>query len=143
MGNPAAAEIEEIAIGLGWPEGPTVMPDGRIVLVESYRSQLTSVDSSGRVSRFAYVAGAPNSCVLGSDGALYVCQNGGTVGPWRAAEMSVPSIQRVRPGGKAEILELPKVGLKGNTHIPFTDLNNVQVADQLSAFLKKNKLDLR
>jgi hypothetical protein len=29
----------------------------------------------------------------------------------------------------------------GNTHIAFADLNNVQVADQLSLFLKRNKLD--
>lgn len=46
-------------------------------------------------------------------------------------------------GGYAEILALPAVGLKGNTHIPFADLNNVAVADQLSAFLHRNKLDLR
>jgi hypothetical protein len=38
---------------------------------------------------------------------------------------------------------LPAAGLKGNTHIPFADLNNVAVADQLSAFLHRNKLDLR
>lgn len=44
-------------------------------------------------------------------------------------------------GGKAEILLLPSVGLKGNTHIPFADLNNVAVADQLSLFLKKHGLD--
>jgi hypothetical protein len=46
-------------------------------------------------------------------------------------------------GGKAEILSLPAVGLKGNTHIAFADLNNVAVADQLSAFLRRNRLDLR
>lgn len=46
-------------------------------------------------------------------------------------------------GGKAEILFLPSVGLRGNTHIAFADLNNVAVSDQLSAFLKRNKLDLR
>jgi hypothetical protein len=46
-------------------------------------------------------------------------------------------------GGHAEILQLPSVGLKGNTHIAFADLNNVAVADQLSAFLRRNKLDLR
>ena len=46
-------------------------------------------------------------------------------------------------GGQAEILILPSVGLKGNTHIPFADLNNVAVADQLSAFLRSNRLDLR
>ncbi|RYD96093.1 MAG: hypothetical protein EOP61_18580 [Sphingomonadales bacterium] len=46
-------------------------------------------------------------------------------------------------GGKAEILFLPSVGLRGNTHIPFADLNNVAVADQLSAFLRAHKLDAR
>jgi hypothetical protein len=46
-------------------------------------------------------------------------------------------------GGKAELLLLPSVGLRGNTHIPFADLNNVAVADQLSLFLRKNKLDRR
>lgn len=46
-------------------------------------------------------------------------------------------------GGKAEILFLPAVGLHGNTHIPFADLNNVAVADQLSAFLRKHHLDER
>ncbi len=48
-----------------------------------------------------------------------------------------------RHGGHAEVLMLPSVGLKGNTHIAFADLNNIQVADQLSLFLKKNGLDLR
>jgi hypothetical protein len=46
-------------------------------------------------------------------------------------------------GGHAEILLLPSVGLKGNTHIAFADMNNVQVADQLSLFLKKHHLDQR
>ena len=108
--------------GLGWPEGPTLLPDGRLVLVESYRSQLTFITADGVASRFAYVAGAPNSCVLGSDGALYVCQNGGTTGPWRADEMTTPSIQRVREGGTPEIL-LTEVGghaLIGPNDLVFT-----------------------
>lgn len=46
-------------------------------------------------------------------------------------------------GGKAELLMLPDAGLKGNTHIPFADLNNEKVAEQLDLFLKKNKLDGR
>src|SRR5690606_7476758 len=44
-------------------------------------------------------------------------------------------------GGQAEVLFLPSVGLVGNTHIPFADLNNVAVADQLSLFLQRNGLD--
>ena len=46
-------------------------------------------------------------------------------------------------GGHAEILKLSSVGLKGNTHIPFMDMNNVAVADQVSKFLAKNGLDAR
>ncbi len=38
-------------------------------------------------------------------------------------------------GGQAEVLVLPEAGLKGNTHLPFADLNNVAVADLLSKFL--------
>ena len=46
-------------------------------------------------------------------------------------------------GGKAQVLRLPDAGLKGNTHIPFADMNNVAVADLLSKFLDENGLDKR
>ena len=46
-------------------------------------------------------------------------------------------------GGHCEILLLPDAGLKGNTHLPFADLNNVAVADELSKFLAKYGLDRR
>jgi gluconolactonase len=108
----AAGKPELVTTNLGWPEGPTVLPDGAgVVFVESYRSQLTLVGKDGKAQKYAYTAGAPNSSVLGSDG-LYVCQNGGTVGPWRAAEMVEPSIQRVTQGGKFEILLTQVAGKK-------------------------------
>jgi hypothetical protein len=46
-------------------------------------------------------------------------------------------------GGKAEVLLLPDAGLRGNTHIPFADLNNVAVADLLSKYLAQHGLDQR
>src|SRR5262245_4994314 len=46
-------------------------------------------------------------------------------------------------GGKAQLLMLRDAGLKGNTHIPFADMNNVAVADLLSKFLAENGLDKR
>lgn len=46
-------------------------------------------------------------------------------------------------GGQAELLTLPSAGLRGNTHIPFADLNNVAVADLLSKFLAEHDLDAR
>jgi hypothetical protein len=46
-----------------------------------------------------------------------------------------------RHGGKATLVHLPDIGIRGNTHFPFADLNNVQIADLLSAFLARNGLD--
>ena len=46
-------------------------------------------------------------------------------------------------GGKAQVLLLTDAGLKGNTHIPFADMNNVAVADLLSKFLAEHGLDKR
>jgi gluconolactonase len=93
-----------LADGLGWPEGPALLPDGRVIFVEAYRSRI-SVWAPGReVESFAVVGGGPNAVIPGHDGALYVTQNGGVVGPWRAPEQRPPSIQRVSPTGKVEIL---------------------------------------
>lgn len=44
-------------------------------------------------------------------------------------------------GGNVTLIHLPERGIKGNTHFPFSDLNNVQIADLVSEFLAKNKLD--
>ena len=34
-----------------------------------------------------------------------------------------------RRGGDVTVVHLPEVGIRGNTHFPFSDLNNVEVAD--------------
>lgn len=138
-------EIQQLAGGLGWPEGPTVLLDGRVVFVESYRSQLTVWGPDGP-ARYAYTAGAPNSSVLGLDGAIYVCQNGGTVGPWRAAEMTRASIQRVdQEGGAAEIIltEVDGIALNGpndlvfgaNGWLYFTDPGTYRPADPEPSYI--------
>jgi pimeloyl-ACP methyl ester carboxylesterase len=44
-------------------------------------------------------------------------------------------------GGDATIVHLPEIGIKGNTHFPFSDLNNVEIADVVSKFLHEKKLD--
>lgn len=43
-------------------------------------------------------------------------------------------------GGDAQVVHLPEIGIKGNTHFPFSDLNNIQVADELSKWLKEKGL---
>lgn len=44
-------------------------------------------------------------------------------------------------GGDVTIIHLPAIGIKGNTHFPFSDLNNIEVADLMSKWLKEKKLD--
>lgn len=93
-----------IAEGLGWPEGPTMASDGTVVFVECYGSRLSRWTSDQGVNELANVTGAPNSAVFGSEGELYVCQNGGTVGPWRAPVMTEAGIQVVSPSGEVASL---------------------------------------
>lgn len=48
-----------------------------------------------------------------------------------------------RHGGQAELVHLPEKGIYGNTHFPFADLNNLQIADLLEDWLRRHKLDCR
>ena len=42
-----------------------------------------------------------------------------------------------RHGGDVTLVHLPEIGIRGNTHFPFSDLNNVQIADLMSEFLNQ------
>ncbi|SHE56866.1 alpha/beta hydrolase [Pedobacter caeni] len=44
-------------------------------------------------------------------------------------------------GGDATVIHLPEIGIKGNTHFPFSDLNNIEIANQMSGWLKEKGLD--
>jgi hypothetical protein len=57
------------------------------------------------------------------------------------AKLMVEAINR--HGGEAANVMLPEVGIRGNTHFPMLDLNNVQIADLLSRFLEAERLDRR
>ncbi len=46
-----------------------------------------------------------------------------------------------RHGGDVTVVHLPEIGIKGNTHFPFSDLNNIQIADLMSGWLKSKGLD--
>ncbi len=70
-------DIEIIAEGLQFPEGPIAMPDGSIILVEIKRQTLTRVAPDGRRETIVDLPGGPNGAALGPDGRVYVCNNGG------------------------------------------------------------------
>ena len=61
---------------------------------------------------------------------------------WRA--MLAVAVDCVAPltrhGGDVTVVHLPEAGLRGNTHFAMSDLNNVQIADHMTAFLEKKGL---
>lgn len=46
-----------------------------------------------------------------------------------------------RRGGDVTVVHLPDLGIRGNTHFPFSDLNNLEIADLMSGFLHQKGLD--
>ena len=62
----------------------------------------------------------------------------------RAVPAAQAFVEKVNArGGDAEVLRLPDVGVTGNTHFPFSDLNNLEVAELLSGYLNEKGLDRR
>jgi gluconolactonase len=70
-------DIQIIATGLEFPEGPVALSDGSVLVVEIARGTLSRVSPEGTVTRLADCGGGPNGAAIGPDGAVYICNNGG------------------------------------------------------------------
>jgi gluconolactonase len=90
-----------LASALGFPEGPAILGDGRIVLCDGNTGELLAYDN-GNVSAYAHTGGSPWGTVLGSDGAIYVTQGGNVPGSGDSSAAS--GIQRVNRDGTVELL---------------------------------------
>ena len=69
-------DLELVADGLMFPEGPVVMADGSVILVEIAARRITRVAPDGSKTTVAEPGGGPNGLAIGPDGKLYVCNNG-------------------------------------------------------------------
>lgn len=92
------------AEGLGYPEGPLVLGDGRVAFVEQYRSRVSILEAD-QVRTLAVTGGNPNGLALGRDGTVWVTRGRGILGEWRADELVPPAIVVVEPAsGRTEIV---------------------------------------
>jgi gluconolactonase len=80
-------ELEIVAEGLRFPEGPVAMPDGSVILVEIEAGRITRVRPDGRKEIVAEPGNGPNGLALGPGGKLYCVNNGGF--SWIEAEGSL------------------------------------------------------
>jgi gluconolactonase len=98
-------EYRTVATGLRFPEGPTPLADGSVLVVEIARGTLSRVAPDGTVDVVADCGGGPNGSAIGPDGKVWITNNGGCFDWIDLGELLIPggvpdgwaggSIQRV------------------------------------------------
>jgi gluconolactonase len=103
-----------VASGLRFPEGPTSLGGGAFAVVEMQGEAVARVDADGSVSPLADLGGGPNGSTLGSDGAVYIANNGGLSATgmeyWHAPREFDGIVQRVDPDGSVTTVSGPLPG---------------------------------
>jgi gluconolactonase len=121
---------EVIAEGLAFPEGPVVMADGSVIVVEILAGKVTRCWPGGRET-VAEPGGGPNGAAIGPDGALWVCNSGGLAhgtharGPGRieCIDLATGRVERIYDSCEGAALSAPNdlmFDIEGNFW--FTDL---------------------
>lgn len=91
--------MEIVAEELAFPEGPVVMADGSVIVVEIAGSRVSRC-WNGRKEVICEIGGGPNGAAIGPDGALWICNNGG-MSAQRMESLSGPG-----SGGRIERIDL-------------------------------------
>ncbi len=100
-------DLDILASGLQFPEGPVAMDDGSLMVVEIQRGTLTRVDADGAVEVVADCGGGPNGAAVGPDGAMYVCNNGGCFEWTDLGGLTIPGpLPRSWKGGSIQRIDL-------------------------------------
>jgi gluconolactonase len=128
--------MDVIAEGLGFPEGPVVMADGSVIVVDVMGGRVLRC-WNGRSETLCEPGGGPNGLAIGPDGYLWLCNNGGIgqTGPG-----SEGRIERIDPAtGKFERvyescdgmpIEAPNdLVFDAGGRLWFTDLGTLQLGE--------------
>jgi gluconolactonase len=143
----STTELRILAEGLRFPEGPVVMPDGSVVLVEIASGCLTRVAPDGGKSIVATPGAGPNGIALGPDGTILWHEEPGMIRPAGVpADYSGGRIEVIDPAtgsvkrlydrcgehtlkGPNDIVFAPK-GSPGEGGFWFSDLGKVRARDR-------------
>lgn len=99
--------LDEVASGLLFPEGPIALADGSLLVVEIAGGTLTRIEGDGRVERLAHLGGGPNGAAIGPGGKCFVCNNGGMVFSDMGGGRLVPTgVPKDYGGGWIEAVDL-------------------------------------
>ena len=79
----------------------------------------------------------PRNCFGRSVALISECCNCAQARSFRSAQNPIDNLAL----NEAAQIHLPEIGIRGNTHFPMSDMNNLQIADQMSKFLSEKKLD--
>ena len=98
---PDARRVRVLAGGLGFTEGPVLRRSGDVVVTSIDGGALHLVREDGGATRLSDCGGGPNGATEGSDGSLYIAQNGGQ---WmrHRPRLAVGGVQVLRPDGALE-----------------------------------------
>ena len=99
-------EIEIVAEGLRFPEGPVAMPDGSVIVVEIAAGRITRVRPDGSTETVAEPGGGPNGLAIGPDGRLWCCNNGGFAWIERDGFLAPHGQPDDYSGGRIEAIDL-------------------------------------
>jgi pimeloyl-ACP methyl ester carboxylesterase len=91
-----------------------------------------AIPTAAEVKKLAKI---PTLIVFGD----FIDQAGSTFPNWPAALAGCQTyVQTInKAGGKATLVQLPKIGIKGNSHMLMQDKNNLEVADLILSWIEK------
>jgi gluconolactonase len=116
-----------LANGLAFPEGPVLLKDGSVVVVEILGDKLTRFATDGSISKLADIGPGPNGLGLGPDGKLYVLTNGGRPGNTNGG--SVKRLNIVTGAIETLYTEFNSEKLKGPNDVVFDEWGDFWFSD--------------
>jgi gluconolactonase len=129
--------MECITEGLSFPEGPVVMADGSVIVVEIHAERVTRC-WNGRSETICETGGGPNGAAIGPDGALWVCNSGGlgktgpgTEGRIERVDLATGRFERVYESCDGIPLEAPNdLVFDSSGRMWFTDLGTLRMSER-------------